>query len=61
VIDKPILELLKIDADTPLEIRTNGQELVVTPVRNGSADGTFESALREVNKEFGGVLKNLAK
>ena len=31
VIDKPILELLKIDADTPLEITTDGTSLVVSP------------------------------
>lgn len=31
VIDKPILALLKIDANTPLEITTDGQALTVAP------------------------------
>ena len=31
ILDKPVLELLKIDADTPLEISTDGQKLVVSP------------------------------
>jgi len=34
VIDRPLLELLKIDADTPLDISTDWQVLVVSPVRD---------------------------
>jgi antitoxin component of MazEF toxin-antitoxin module len=33
VIDKPILELLKITRDTPLEITTDGQTLTISPSR----------------------------
>ena len=61
VIDKPILDLLKIDASTPLEVRTNGRELIVSPMREQLGDADFEAALRTVNDEFGDVLKNLAK
>ena len=31
VIDKPILDMLQISADIPLEISTNGDQLLVTP------------------------------
>ena len=31
VIDKPILDLLKIDATTPIEITTDGRTLLLTP------------------------------
>jgi len=34
IIDKPILELLKITPDTELEISTDGERLIVTPVRS---------------------------
>jgi antitoxin component of MazEF toxin-antitoxin module len=61
VIDKPILELLKIDADTPLEITTDGQSLVVSRARVVQGDDALEAALREVNAEYGDVLRNLAK
>lgn len=61
VIDKPILELLQIEADTPLQVRTNGKDLIVSPLRDEISDGEFDAALREVNEEFGDVLKNLAK
>lgn len=33
VIDKPVLELLKLDSQTPLEITTDGQSLVIAPAR----------------------------
>lgn len=32
IIDKPILELLKITADTELEISTDGERLIITPL-----------------------------
>jgi antitoxin component of MazEF toxin-antitoxin module len=34
ILDKPILELVKINADTPLEISTDdGNRLIITPLR----------------------------
>ncbi|MDD5307025.1 MAG: AbrB/MazE/SpoVT family DNA-binding domain-containing protein [Deltaproteobacteria bacterium] len=33
IIDKPILDLLHIDRDTRLEIDTDGEALVIRPVR----------------------------
>jgi len=35
VIDKPIRDLLGITMKTPLEIKTDGRSLVITPLRNG--------------------------
>jgi pSer/pThr/pTyr-binding forkhead associated (FHA) protein len=34
IIDKPILELLNIDKDTPLEVRTDGAGLIIRPVHD---------------------------
>jgi len=33
IIDKPILELLKITPETELEVSTDGERLIVTPIR----------------------------
>ncbi len=33
VIEKPILELLEIDRETELEMTTDGQRLIIEPVR----------------------------
>jgi antitoxin MazE len=36
IIDKPVLELLRITADTELDVSTDGERLIITPIR---ADG----------------------
>jgi antitoxin MazE len=33
IIDKPILDLLEITPDTELEVKTDGERLIITPVR----------------------------
>ena len=61
VIEKPILELLKIDADTPLEISTDGQQLIVTPIHDKRRARKFQAALKKTNAKYGRALKKLAK
>ena len=34
IIDKPILELLQITPDTKLEVTTDGERLIITPIRS---------------------------
>ncbi|MGV2333806.1 MAG UNVERIFIED_CONTAM: AbrB/MazE/SpoVT family DNA-binding domain-containing protein [Planctomycetaceae bacterium] len=34
VIDKPVLDLLQITADTKIELTTNGDSIMLTPVRD---------------------------
>ncbi len=63
VIDKPVLDLLKITEETPLEIETlDGRSLQIKPVK-GSKPARKEvlAALNRTNKKFGKTLKNLAK
>jgi len=33
IIDKPILELLRITPDTELDVSTDGERLIITPIR----------------------------
>ena len=61
VIDKPILEMLGIGPDTPLQISTDGHQLIIVPRREPLSEEAFKATLRGVNDEFGDVLKNLAK
>ncbi|NOY93677.1 MAG: AbrB/MazE/SpoVT family DNA-binding domain-containing protein [Deltaproteobacteria bacterium] len=35
IIDRPILDLLRIDRDTPLELRTDGEALIIRPAPEG--------------------------
>lgn len=61
IIDKPILEMLKIDKNTLLEISTDGVNLIISPVRDKKREQKFRSALEKVNKKHGRTLKKLAE
>ena len=61
VIDRGILELLKIDADTPLNIRTDGKCLIISPAPDAEREKTFRAALDKVNRRYGRALKKLAE
>jgi antitoxin MazE len=37
IIDKPILELLRITSETELEVSTDGERLIITPLRPAAA------------------------
>ena len=36
IIDKPILELLRITPQTELDVSTDGERLIITPIRTAS-------------------------
>lgn len=61
VIDKPVLDLLKITPDTPLAITTDGQTLVLTPVRESKRREKFVKALEQTNRKFGRALRKLGE
>jgi antitoxin component of MazEF toxin-antitoxin module len=61
VIDRAVLDLLKIDAETPLDISTDGQVLVITPVRDRRRREKFKKALESANRRYGRALKRLAE
>lgn len=60
VIDRGVLDLLNIDADTPLEISTDGEVLIVSPVQDAKRRKKFEEALAKTNQKYGRMLKRLA-
>lgn len=60
VIDRAVLELLNIDADTPLDISTDGESLTITPVRDEERRRRFEAALESTNRKYARMLKRLA-
>ena len=61
VIDKPILELLHITMTTPLELATDGRNLIISPVKDAKRVARFQAALEEVNRIHGKTLKALAE
>ncbi|HPY91041.1 MAG TPA: AbrB/MazE/SpoVT family DNA-binding domain-containing protein [Lentisphaeria bacterium] len=61
VIDKPILELLRASPDTPFQIMTDGNSLVLTPMRDAEEERKFQDALAMVHTRFGEAMKKLAE
>jgi antitoxin component of MazEF toxin-antitoxin module len=61
VIDKPILEMLEISPDTPLELSTNGDVLMIKPVRDKARQEKLRASLEKINRVFGDELKRLAE
>ncbi len=64
VLDKPVLDLLKITEDTHLEIETSdGKTLQIRPVKTALSTNkkNIKESLERVNKRFGKTLKNLAE
>ena len=61
VIDKPVLELLHITMKTPLELATDGRNLIISPVRDAKQTARFRAALEAVNRRHAKTLKALAE
>ncbi len=60
VIDKGVLALLDINEKTPLDISTDGNILLISPVRDKKRRRQFKEALEKANKKYGRSLKRLA-
>ena len=61
VIDRSILDLLGIDEKTSLELSTDGESLIVAPVRDAKRRKKFEAALASTNRRYAKALKRLAE
>lgn len=60
VIDKPVLELLRIDRDTVLDVSTDGDALIIRPLRDARAERVRAAALR-VAEQHASAFEKLAK
>jgi antitoxin component of MazEF toxin-antitoxin module len=61
VLDRPVLEATGLDADSLVEVSTNGDVIVVTPVRAKKRSAKLAEALEEINARYAGVFKRLAE
>lgn len=61
IIDRPLLEAMSIDAETDLEISTDGDVLVVTPVRDRKRSKRVAELVAEAHEQYGGVFRRLAE
>ena len=60
IIDRPLLEILKISEETPLELTTDGDSLNISPITDKKKAKKFNAVLKNANKKYGKTLKRLA-
>jgi antitoxin component of MazEF toxin-antitoxin module len=60
VIDRPILDLLRIEAETPLDISTDGRQLIVAPAKPSARRKKFDAAQEWAHKRYGKAFRKLA-
>jgi antitoxin component of MazEF toxin-antitoxin module len=60
IIEKPILDLLDIDRDTDLDMRTDGNRLIIEPVRRNRRQ-RIAAAARRVMDAHEETFQKLAK
>ncbi len=61
VLDKALLDLLKVQMDTPLEITTDGNNIIISPLVHQKAEATLLQALERINQKHRAVLEKLGK
>lgn len=60
ILDKPILDLLKITPETPLNISTDGKTLFIGPTSE-TRQGKFGAALDDTVTQYARMLKRLSE
>ena len=61
LIDKAVLELLKINPETtPVNIATDGNALLITPVRDKKKQKELTNVLAKIDAKYSNAFKGLA-
>lgn len=60
VIEKPILDLLHIDRETEIEMSTDGQRLILSPVRSARR-ARLDASAKKIMGQHEGTFRKLAK
>ncbi|MGA7740355.1 MAG: AbrB/MazE/SpoVT family DNA-binding domain-containing protein [Polyangia bacterium] len=60
IIERPILDLLDIDKETPLEVRTDGEVLIIRPQRR-TRSARLKAAAKRMMEAHDDTLRKLAK
>ena len=60
-IDRPILDLLDINEETPLKVEVVGGKITLEPISKKEMHKRFAKASEKVEKRFGKMFKRLAE
>jgi antitoxin component of MazEF toxin-antitoxin module len=61
ILDKPILDLLNFKMDTPLEISTDGKNLIISAQKSKNSGKDILESLEKINKRYPNALKKLGE
>jgi antitoxin component of MazEF toxin-antitoxin module len=61
VLDRPILEATGIDDETLLEVSTDGDVIVISPIRSKRRTAKLKKILDELHRDHAGAFRRLAK
>ncbi len=61
VIEKPLMEALGIQPDTPLQVTVSGNSLIVTPASVGVGRKVVAESIRKLRPRYQKMLKKLAE
>lgn len=61
VIDRPILDLLKITPDQPVELSTDGKTMTIAPVSTADDKSQIRAARKKVNARYHKAFRKLAE
>lgn len=61
VLDRPLLDQLGVDAETELEISSDGSVILIAPVRSKKRDAKLKKVTDRVFDTYAGAFKKLAE
>jgi antitoxin MazE len=61
VIDRPILDLLKMRPEDPVEISTDGKTMTIAPARSSEKKAKVRAARKKVNSRYSQAFRKLAE
>lgn len=61
ILDRPLLDQTGIDETTPLEISTDGDVIVISPVRDAASRRRLRKAVDEIHELYAGAFRRLAE
>lgn len=61
VLDRGLLEAAGIDADTSLDVSTDGDVIVISPVRKRPRAAKIPKITADAHRRYGGVFRRLAE
>lgn len=61
ILDRNLLAATGIDATTPLEVSTDGDVIIVSPVRSARRTERLRKVMRRAHDRYAGTFKRLAE